>query len=78
MLSAKRAVEAILAGSTDKSAIWAVNIDDAYHEETDRPADAQGSRVIDDDEDQFASSANPATPTPAIIRERPLSPEAAS
>jgi hypothetical protein len=33
MLSAKKAVEAILAGSTDKSAIWAVNIDDAYHEE---------------------------------------------
>jgi protoporphyrinogen oxidase len=51
MLSAKRAVEAIVAGSTDKAAIWAVNIDDAYHEEgDDRPADAQGSRVIPDDE----------------------------
>ena len=50
MLSAKRAVEAIVAGSADKSAIWAVNIDDAYHEEDDRPADAQGSRLIDDDE----------------------------
>jgi protoporphyrinogen oxidase len=50
MLSAKRAVEAIIAGSRDKSAIWAVNIDDAYHEEADRPADAQGSRLIDDDE----------------------------
>ena len=48
MLSAKRAVEAILAGSSDKSAIWAVNIDDAYHEEADRPADAQGSRVSGD------------------------------
>ena len=35
MLSAKRAVEAIVAGSTDKSAIWAVNIDDEYHEEKD-------------------------------------------
>jgi protoporphyrinogen oxidase len=33
MLSAKKAVEAILAGSSDKSAIWAVNIDDEYHEE---------------------------------------------
>jgi protoporphyrinogen oxidase len=33
MLTAKRAVEAILAGSSDKSAIWAVNIDDEYHEE---------------------------------------------
>jgi len=50
MLSAKRAVEAIVAGSTDKSAIWAVNIDDAYHEEgDDRPADAQGTRVIDEE-----------------------------
>ena len=73
MLSAKRAVEAILAGSSDKSAIWAVNIDDAYHEETDRPADAQGSRLIDDDEDPFAS-----TPAPVQINDRPLSPEAAS
>jgi protoporphyrinogen oxidase len=33
MLSAKRAVEAILEGSSDKSAIWSVNIDDEYHEE---------------------------------------------
>lgn len=33
MLSAKKAVEAILAGSADKAAIWAVNIDDEYHEE---------------------------------------------
>ncbi len=56
MLSAKRAVEAILAGSTDKSAIWAVNIDDTYHEEDDRPADAQGSRLIDDEDDSAASA----------------------
>ena len=33
MLTAKKAVEAIVAGSSDKSAIWAVNIDDEYHEE---------------------------------------------
>jgi len=33
MLAAKKAVEAILAGSSDKRAVWAVNIDDAYHEE---------------------------------------------
>jgi len=33
MLSAKKAAEAIVAGSSDKSAIWDVNIDDAYHEE---------------------------------------------
>ena len=33
MLTAKLAVEAILAGRTDKSAIWNVNVDDEYHEE---------------------------------------------
>ena len=33
MLSAKLAVEAILSGNSDKSAIWDVNIDDEYHEE---------------------------------------------
>jgi protoporphyrinogen oxidase len=33
MLTAKLAVEAILAGSDDKAAIWAVNVDDDYHEE---------------------------------------------
>jgi len=33
MLSARYAAEAILAGSSDKSAIWGVNIDDDYHEE---------------------------------------------
>ena len=34
MLSAKKAVEAIVAGSSDKGPIWGVNIDDDYHEET--------------------------------------------
>jgi protoporphyrinogen oxidase len=33
MLSARLAAEAIVAGSSDKRAIWDVNIDDAYHEE---------------------------------------------
>jgi hypothetical protein len=33
MLTAKLAVEAILDGKVDKAAIWAVNIDDDYHEE---------------------------------------------
>lgn len=33
MLTAKLAVDAICSGSTDKSAIWDVNIDDEYHEE---------------------------------------------
>jgi len=37
MLSAKLAVEAILSGNSDKSAIWNVNIDDDYHEEQSGP-----------------------------------------
>jgi len=36
MLSAKLAAEAIVAGSADKSPIWAVNVDDEYHEESRR------------------------------------------
>lgn len=36
MLTAKLAVEAILDGRVDKAAIWAVNIDDDYHEEDAR------------------------------------------
>jgi len=35
MLTAKLAVEAILEGRKDKSAIWAVNVDDDYHEEVE-------------------------------------------
>ena len=38
MLTAKLAVEAILDGKVDKAAIWAVNIDDDYHEEDERKA----------------------------------------
>ncbi len=41
MLSAKCAVEAILAGSTDKSAIWDVNIDDDYHEEIEQEVNSK-------------------------------------
>ena len=33
MLAAKAAVDCILAGSTDKSALWSVNVEDEYHEE---------------------------------------------
>ena len=33
MLTAKLAADAILAGRTDKADIWAVHIDDEYHEE---------------------------------------------
>jgi protoporphyrinogen oxidase len=65
MLSAKRAVEAIVAGSSDKSAIWAVNIDDAYHEENDRPQDAQGTRVIDDEDGDPVRSTAPEFARPA-------------
>lgn len=32
MLAAKAAVECVLAGSTDKSRIWSVNVEDEYHE----------------------------------------------
>jgi protoporphyrinogen oxidase len=33
MLTARLAVDAILAGTTDKAPLWAVNLDDEYHEE---------------------------------------------
>ena len=33
MLTAMTAVETIVAGSVDKASIWAVNVDDEYHEE---------------------------------------------
>jgi hypothetical protein len=32
MLAAKAAVEAIVSSSTDKSKLWAVNVDEEYHE----------------------------------------------
>lgn len=40
MLTAKIAVEKIVAGDTDKAALWAVNVDDSYHEEKQEPATA--------------------------------------
>jgi len=36
MLSAKLAAQAILSGSADHASIWAVNIDDDYHEEAEK------------------------------------------
>jgi protoporphyrinogen oxidase len=45
MLSAKLAVEAILSGSSDKSPIWNVNIDDEYHEETSSDKDSSAEPV---------------------------------
>ena len=38
MITAKLAVDAILNATSDKTAIWAVNIDDDYHEETSSKA----------------------------------------
>lgn len=40
MLAAKAAVECIIAGSSDKSALWSVNVEDDYHEQ----ASPEGSR----------------------------------
>jgi protoporphyrinogen oxidase len=37
MLAAKAAVECIVSGSADKSALWAVNVEDEYHETARRP-----------------------------------------
>ena len=34
MLAAKAAVDCIAAGSIDKTALWSVNAEDEYHEET--------------------------------------------
>jgi hypothetical protein len=46
MLSARYAAEAILAGSSDKSAIWGVNIDDDYHEEgADKAQESSSANV---------------------------------
>jgi hypothetical protein len=41
MLSARLAAQAILANKPDPAAIWAVNIDDDYHEEigSEEPAE---------------------------------------
>ena len=51
MLSAMFAVEAILAGSSDKSTIWGVNIDDDYHEETGQDmTTATANEVVPDRE----------------------------
>jgi protoporphyrinogen oxidase len=41
MLTAKIAVDNILAGVTSKANIWAVNVDDDYHEEGREPARAE-------------------------------------
>ena len=45
MLTAKYAVDAIIEGSKDKSAIWDVNVDDDYHEEqADQAGDASDDK----------------------------------
>lgn len=42
MLTAKLAVESIVAGSDAKEAIWQINVDDEYHEEKEENAAAAG------------------------------------
>ncbi len=46
MLTAMEAADAILAGNTDKSAIWAVNTDTDYHETTSK-SDVTASQESD-------------------------------
>ncbi len=37
MLAAKAAVDAIVAGSADKTSLWSVNVEDEYHEQVQQP-----------------------------------------
>lgn len=52
MLSARAAVQAILAGQADKTALWSVNIDDSYHE------DASDASAHDQDTAQPATASH--------------------
>jgi hypothetical protein len=45
MLTAKMAVDNILAGVNSKANIWAVNVDDDYHEEVNEREHAESRRV---------------------------------
>jgi len=40
MLAAKAAVDCIIAGSTDKTSLWSVNVEDDYHEDSGRAREA--------------------------------------
>jgi protoporphyrinogen oxidase len=44
MLAAKAAVDCIVAGSTDKSSLWSVNVEDEYHEENRGAQDTRNLR----------------------------------
>ena len=44
MLAAKAAVDCIIAGSTDKSSLWSVNVEDEYHEENRGAQDSRNVR----------------------------------
>jgi hypothetical protein len=37
MLAAKAAVDCIVSGKADKSALWAVNVEEEYHETARKP-----------------------------------------
>jgi protoporphyrinogen oxidase len=43
MLSARLAAQSILQGGGDKAAIWAINVDDDYHEEAQEPASSSST-----------------------------------
>ena len=44
MLAAKAAVDCIIAGSSDKSSLWSVNVEDEYHEENRGAAETGAER----------------------------------
>ena len=44
MLAAKAAVDCIIAGSTDKTSLWSVNVEDDYHEENRGAQDSHNIR----------------------------------
>ncbi len=44
MLAAKAAVDCIVAGSTDKTSLWSVNVEDEYHEESATTSDTPRAR----------------------------------
>ncbi|MFT3906013.1 MAG: NAD(P)/FAD-dependent oxidoreductase [Steroidobacteraceae bacterium] len=45
MLAANAAVDCIAQGSTDKAALWSVNVEDAYHEESSRSPPPAGGLI---------------------------------
>ena len=44
MLAAKAAVDCVISGSTDKTSLWSVNVEDEYHEESRDAQETHGMR----------------------------------